>query len=349
MIEPKRPVATMPRYDPPLEGRRDKLRLDFNENTRGPSPNVLKALAQIRPEDISTYPEYGAAYDYFAEFFEVDRTNLLATNGTDEAIRVIFGTYIGEGDRVVLPEPTYALFDLESAYAGADVVKVPYNKDLTFSREATLAAAKGARMTVVVTPNNPTGTAVPLDDMRELAKRSEIVLVDEAYFDFHKVSAIPLIEEYDNIIVTRTFSKAYGLAGMRLGFAIAAPGVIRTLRKVASPYSVNTIVLKCAIATLEDRTYVSDYIDEVIISRKRLIEGLRRLGYHTFDSEANFVVCRVGPDASLVAKKLASRGILVRDRSSYPLLEGCIRISAGTVEDTQRVLAAMAEIQEEAP
>ncbi len=347
MINPKKTVAAMPRYDPPLEGRRDKLRLDFNENTRGPSPNVFKALAAIKPEDIATYPEYGAAYDYFARFFGVKRECLLATNGTDEAIRVIFGTYIGQGDKVVLPSPTYALFDLESAFAGADVVKVPYNEDLTFPRDAMLAAAEGARMVVVVTPNNPTGSAVALDDIRELAKRSEIVLVDEAYFDFHKVSALPLLEEYDNILVTRTFSKAYGLAGMRLGFVIASQDAIHTIRKVASPYSVNTIVLKCAMATLDDINYISEYIEEVIISRKKLIEGLRRLGYQVFDSEANFVVCRIGDDASLVARELESRGILVRDRSSYPLLEGCIRISAGTIDDTQRVLETMADIRGE--
>lgn len=335
----------MPRYDPPLEGRRDKLRLDFNENTRGPSPNVFKALASIRPEDIATYPEYRDAYEYFSRFFGVGRECLLATNGTDEAIRVIFGTYVGEGDKVVLTSPTYALFDLESAYAGASVVKVAYNEDLTFPRESMLKAAEGARMVVVVTPNNPTGTPVGLDDIRELARRSEIVLVDEAYFDFHKVSAIPLLEEFSNIIITRTFSKAYGLAGMRLGFVIAPGEIISTLRKVASPYSVNTIVLKCAMATLDDTKYISDYIDEVIISRSRLIEGLRRMGYQVFDSKANFVICRIGDDASRVAKELEARGILVRDRSSYPLLEGCIRISAGTVSDTQRVLEAMDDIR----
>ncbi len=347
MINPKKTVAAMPRYDPPLEGRRGKLRLDFNENTRGPSPNVFKALASIKPEDIATYPEYGGAYKYFARFFGVERGCLLATNGTDEAIRVIFGTYVGPGEKVVLPSPTYALFDLESAFAGADVVKVPYNEDLTFPRDAMLAAAEGARMVVVVTPNNPTGSAVALDDIRELATRSEIVLVDEAYFDFHKISALPLLEEYDNILVTRTFSKAYGLAGMRLGFIIASQDTIRTLRKVASPYSVNTIVLRCAMATLDDTHYTTDYIDEVIISRKKLIEGLRRLGYKAFDSDANFVVCRIGDDASRVATELEKRGILVRDRSTYPLLEGCIRISAGTIGDTQRVLGAMADIRGE--
>ena len=116
---------------------------------------------------------------------------------------------------------------------------------------------------------------------------------------------------------------------------------------MASPYSVNTIVLKCAMATLDDINYISEYIEEVIISRKKLIEGLRRLGYQVFDSEANFVVCRIGDDASRIARELETRGILVRDRSSYPLLEGCIRISAGTIADTQRVLETMADIRGE--
>lgn len=347
MIRPRRTVEAMPRYDPPLEGRRGKLRLDFNENTRGPSPKVLEALASVTPEAIATYPEYKAAYGRFAAHFGVDPAGMLATNGTDEAIRVIFATYIEEGDTVVLSSPTYALFEIESALSGADVRRVMYNPDLSFPDRAFIEAARGARMAVVVTPNNPTGTAVGIDTIRALAETCEIVLVDEAYYDFNGVSALPLLAEYDNIIVTRTFSKAYGLAGMRLGFAFASPDTISTLRKVASPYSVNTLVLACALATLDDQAYIDAYIDEIRASRTRLIEGLRALGYETFDSCANFVVCRVGPDATDVARSLEARGILVRDRSSYPLLEGCIRISVGTHENTAQVLAAMGEIRRE--
>ncbi len=346
MISPKKNVQAMSRYDPPLEGRRDKLRLDFNENTRGPSPRVLEVLGSLTPEIISTYPEYDDAYDYFAKSFALDRSRLLACNGTDEAIRIIFNTYIGEGDTIVLPTPTYALFGIESTLAGAEIKEVFYNKDLSFPSSEVIAASEGARMVVMVNPNNPTGTAVENDTIREVAKRAEIVLVDEAYYEFNQRTALSLLDKYDNIIVTRTFSKVYGLAGLRLGLVMAHPSTISTLRKVASPYSVNSLSLLCAKATLEDMDYINAYIKEVMASRTQLIEGIRALGITAYDSRANFVVCRFGDNAKIIDEELRKRGILVRDRSSYPLLEGCLRIGVGTPQQTRTVLSAIEDILE---
>jgi len=337
----------MPRYDPPLEGRRDKLRLDFNENTQGPSPKALEVLKNVTPEMLSTYPEYKDAYVFFARHWGVDSANILATNGTDEAIRIIFNTFIGEGDVVVLPAPSYALFELESILFGADIRRVYYNDDLSFPTGRMIEASRGAKLVVVVNPNNPTGTSVPLEAIARIAQEAELVLVDEAYSEFNRTTALPLLEDHDNIILTRTFSKAFGLAGLRLGFAISTPEVISTLKKVASPYSVNTLALACAKATLTDRDYISRYVDEVIEARGELISGLRELGFDVFDSDANFVVCRIGDDAKAYAAALRDRGILVRDRSSYPLLKGCIRMGVGTKEQVRTLLEVLGKIQEE--
>lgn len=345
MIRPRKTVEEMPRYDPPLEGRRDKLRLDFNENTQGPSPKALEVLRNATPEMLSTYPEYADAYGFFARHWGVDISNILATNGTDEAIRIIFNTFINEGDVVVLPAPSYALFELESVLFGADIRRVYYNDDLSFPVERMAEAAKGAKLVVVVNPNNPTGTSVPQDAIARIASEAELVLVDEAYSEFNKTTALPLLEEMKNIILTRTFSKAFGLAGLRLGFAISSPEIISTLKKVASPYSVNTLALACAMATLKDNDYIARYVDEVIEARAELIEGLKEMGFDVFDSEANFVVCRIGKDAGAYAAALREQGILVRDRSSYPLLEGCIRMGVGTRDQVRTLLDALKGIK----
>jgi len=344
MINPKKRVQDMPYYDPPLEGRRSLMRLDFNENTRGPSPKAMDVLRNAGPELLSAYPEYSKAYERFSSYYGLDKDCILASNGTDESIRLIYNAYVGEGDRVVLPVPTFAIFESESRLQGADLEKVPYNKDLSFPENRLIEQCEDAQLTIIVNPNNPTGTSADISVIEKAVWRSELVLVDEAYAQFSKRTSLDLVKEYDNIIVTRTFSKACGLAGLRLGLAFASPEIISTLKKVSSPYSANALAIECACATLDDDEYVASYIDEVKKSRERLTKGLADLGLTPFRSDANFVLCKVGKDVKSVVGALREKGVLVRDRSSYELLEGCLRIGAGTMEETEYVLSALKDI-----
>ncbi|MHC1605523.1 MAG: histidinol-phosphate transaminase [Candidatus Methanofastidiosia archaeon] len=346
MIEPKKYIQKIPLYDPPLEGRKEKLRLDFNENTVGPSPKVAEVLKRIDPQIISSYPEYNRAYTFFSKFYNIEKGNILATNGTDEAIQLIFDAYVSPGDKVVIPTPTFAIFKLEASLAEATTKEIMYNKDLSFPVEGTINASQDAKLTIIVNPNNPTGSAVDQKIIEKIISSARLVLVDEAYFDFYKKTSLPLVKEYDNIIVTRTFSKAYGLAGLRLGLAFASEDIISTLKKVSSPYSVNSLALECGIAALKDQNYLNKYVEESVASREILKKELEKMGLVVFNSNANFVVCRFGKNASRIAKKLKEKGILVRDRSSYPLLEGCLRIGAGTIKQTEAFITALKKILE---
>jgi len=343
MIEPNQYVRKVKGYVPPMEGRRKKIRMDFNENAIGPSPKVMKMVRELPSNVISTYPEYQEAYDLFSESFGVDRSRMLITNGSDEAIRLIFNAYVRPGDKIVIPVPTFTIFDLEARVFGAEVKEVPFNNDLTFPKDAAIMESEGARMTVIVNPNNPTGSSASLDTIEEIAKRSEMVFVDEAYCEFNGVSALELIEKYDNIIVTRTFSKAYGLAGLRIGLAFANEDIIKTLKKVISPYSVNTIAIECAKTAIKDKDYMKNCVKEILRSRDLLMSGLRDLGFKIYDTDANFFICDLGNEHDKVLELLNENDILVRNRKGDMLLENCVRISAGTMEESKKLLDVMRE------
>lgn len=321
-----------------MEGRRDKIRMDFNENTIGPSPKVMEKLRNLTPNMLSTYPEYDVAYDMFSERFGVDKSKILVTNGSDEAIRITYNTYISGGDKVVIPTPTFAIFNLEAALYGADVVEVPYNKDLSFPEKAAIESSKGARMAIVVTPNNPTGTSASLEAIEEMAKMAELVFVDEAYCEFNDTSAIPLIEKYDNVIVAHTFSKAYGLAGLRMGLVFANENIISTLKKVISPYSVNTLAIECAMTALDDQDHMRYCVREILGARDYIASELRSFGFKVYDSDANFIICDLGGEHDRVVDILDSNGILIRDRTEGGILTNCIRLSAGTMEESKTMV-----------
>ena len=284
---------------------------------------------------LSTYPEYDVAYDLFSKKFGVDKSRMLVTNGSDEAIRITYNTYISEGDKIVIPTPTFAIFNLEAALYGADVLKVPYNDDLSFPEKAVIESSKGARMTVVVTPNNPTGTSASTEAIGEIAKRAELVFVDEAYCEFNDTSAISLIDKYDNVIVAHTFSKAYGLAGLRIGLVFANENIISTLKKVISPYSVNTLAIECAMTALEDQEHMRSCVSEILKARDYIMSELRSLGFKVYDSDANFIICDLGKEHDKVVGILDSNNILIRDRTEGGILKNCIRLSAGTMEESK--------------
>ncbi len=347
LLRPRTAVERMAPYSPPTAGREGKLRLDFNENTVGCSPRVVAALKRYATrERLAVYPEYGEALAKLAAFFGVATPELLFTNGTDEAIQVLINTYVGAGEQVLLLHPSYAMYRFYAELAGASIAEVPYRPaDLAFPLHELLAAIRPeTRAVLIANPNNPTGTATDLAGLRRILEKAEgaAVLVDEAYFEFCGVTALGLLREFPNLFVSRTFSKVYGMAGLRLGCLFSQAENIQWLHKAQSPYSVNTLAILCACEAIEDRAYLEEYVAEAIESRRLLYRELDKLGIPCYPSAANFVLARFGERSIEIRDRLREKGVLVRDRSYE--IAGCIRITVGKKAQLRRFLAALREV-----
>jgi histidinol-phosphate aminotransferase len=347
IVRPREAVLKMAPYSPPTAGREGKLRLDFNENTVGCSPRVIEFLrARLNAGSLAVYPEYGEARNALADFFQVNPEQLLLTNGTDEAIQVFINTYVNAGDEVVLLRPAYAMYRFYAQVAGASISEVEYRPpQMDFPLDELLHAITPAtRAVIIANPNNPTGTGVQFHGIERILKRARkaAVLIDEAYYEFCGVTALPLIERALNLFVSRTFSKVYGMAAMRLGCVFSNPANIAFLHKAQSPYSVNAMAALAVQEALRDRAYIENYVAEVLAARELLCVGLEKLGIGYVPSSANFVLANLGRRAIEVRDKLRDRGILVRDRSYE--VRGHVRMTAGTREQTRRLLTALEEI-----
>lgn len=345
-IPVRRAVARMRPYHPPLEGRDGKLRLDFNENTIGCSPLVRKALRNLTSAAVSMYPEQDSVRRELAKFFRVHADELLLTNGTDEALHLIADTFIEPHDAVLLVEPTFAMYRFYSELAGARIQALRYGADLQFPMSALLTALRrGPRVFFVANPNNPTGNVLRPAELRRIlrAATKTLVVVDEAYFEFSGITILQWIRRYKNLVVTRTFSKAAGLAGLRMGCIFAHCSIAEHFRKAQSPYPVNVAALAAARATIRDRHFLRRTLGEFRRSRRELERGLAKLGIPFFPSAANFVLLFLGARAKEVVASLARQGTLIRDRSSDFGGAGFVRITFGTLSQTRRVLRQLKE------
>jgi histidinol-phosphate aminotransferase len=337
-------------YSPPTGGRSDKLRLDFNENTVGCSPQVLEFLRErLEAPQLAVYPEYGAARRDVAAFFGVPEENLLFSNGTDEAIQVLINTYVDDGDEVLVTRPSYAMYRFYAEVAGATIREIDYlPADLGFPLDAFLDAITPAtRAVILANPNNPTGTAIGIDAIERILARASnaAVLIDEAYFEFYGVTALPLISKHANLFVSRTFSKTFGMAALRLGCLFSQAGNLAYAHKAQSPYSVNALAAGAARVAVHDTAYVEHYVSEVLAARDDLRQGLDRLGIGYYPSMGNFILMKIGPRAIEVRDRLRDAGVLVRDRSYE--LAGAVRATVGTREQMRRLLAELEKIWHE--
>jgi histidinol-phosphate aminotransferase len=342
----RRSVRRIRDYEAPEEGREGKLRLDFNENTVGCSPAVLQALQKVTPEQMAMYPEYETSARRLAAYFGVQRSEMLLTNGVDDALRLMMEVFIDPGDAVLIPEPTFSMYRFFSQVAGARTVSVRYDEAMRFPLAATLRELKRSpKILFIANPNNPTATLVDegaLARILDAAPRT-MVLVDEAYFEFSGLTILPWIRRRKNLIVARTFSKAAGLAALRIGTLFASADVISAMQRAFTPYPVNSLALVAAEAAISDEPFLKSYVDEVLQSRSQLVRGLEQSGARVFPSAANFVLADFGAGGTRLAKKLERRGILVRDRASEFGRDGFIRITAGTVAQTEQLLKAIKE------
>jgi histidinol-phosphate aminotransferase len=330
-------------YPDPGEG----LRLHLNENTGGCSPAVLEAIRRVRPSDVSTYPSYRDAVIATAAHFDVDPDCILLTNGLDEGILMAAVGHIARkrvhDAETIIPLPAFDPYPNSTAAVGATAVRVPPGDNFAFPTQAVIdGVTPRTRMIFLNTPNNPTGQLIPIEDLGRISKAAPdaVVLIDEAYIEFGGTSFIPYLSQFPNVLLGRTFSKAYGLAGLRIGVVIGHRQVLDPVRAVTLPFNINGVALAALGAALQDRDFLPRYAAQVQQSRERLYDACRRLGLEYWPSAANYVLVRVGEAAPFV-EALAARKVHVRDRSRDPVTPGCIRVTAGMTEHTKAAIDAL--------
>lgn len=334
LVAPRARVRAMKEYHPPL-GDRNALRLDFNENTIACSPAVREVLGRIAAGDLTRYPEREPIEALVAQSLGLAPAQVALTNGVDEAIHVLFEAFLDEGDELLLPVPTYTMYEVYSSATDARVVPVQAADDLQFPYERLLAAiTPRTKIIAIANPNSPSGSIATRQQIIEIARRAPhaIVLVDEAYFHFYGETVLDLIATQPNILVTRTFSKAYGLAGLRVGVIAAPVETMQWVRRVLSPYSVNSVALACLPAAIADGDYLNWYVTEVIAARAEFEPVLDALNVRRWPSQANFILVHIGPAHREFVRLMNAAGVLVRDRSADPGCDGRVRITIGTRE-----------------
>ncbi len=349
MIRARKAVERLQEYHPPLEGRAGMLRLDFNENTVGCPPGLVRAFRRsISPEWFARYPEYQEGCAELARYFGVSPEEMLLTNGVDDAIKLICDTFVDPGDVLAVPSPTFSIYRFFHDLAGGRTKLVPYSKNLEFSAKDFLAAAgKRARWVAFANPNNPTGTLIAKSDLKTIleALPNTIVLVDEAYFDFSGVTILPWFRKYPNLIVSRTFSKAYGLAAIRTGFLFANTRLAALLKRAHAAFAVNAAALACALEAIRHEESVRRYAQMICKNRERFLKQLEAMRIPYAPTASNFVLTRTGPRAHEIAIRLRKQGILVRDWSYDPHLKGYLRMTIGTTSQMRRLAEALERLR----
>ena len=342
-VEPRRAVLAMPEYHPPLAGR-DALRLDFNENTVAPSPRVFAKLKELTSEGLTIYPERHGAEKIVAAKFGLDADQVLLTNGVDEAIHLMACAFLDEGDEALICTPTFFMYDVSISMMTSGLKRVQSDDSLAFPFERFMEAITAkTKVIIVASPNNPTGATVSREHILAIAKAAPqaVVLVDEAYFHFHGETTMGDVGSVPNLLVARTFSKAFGLANLRAGMVAGDARLIGYLRKVSSPYNVNGVALAVLPEALADTEYLAWYVGQVRVGRERMFAALRELGVRTWPSAANFVLMDIGAKHKELCEVMRAHGVLLRDRSADPGCEGYVRITIGVEEQMTRGIAAL--------
>jgi histidinol-phosphate aminotransferase len=327
-------------YEPPGEGRADKLRLDFNENTAGCSPAVQRALGKLTPKLLSMYPEYERGTRCLARHFQVTPEELLLTNGGDDALRLFFDAFVDAGTSAVICEPTFPMYRYWGEVAGAKIEVQRYGPAMEFPLEGVLQALTlRPRVLFICNPNNPTGTLLEISVIETVLKAAThtAVVIDEAYAEFSGVTVVPWINEYPQLFVARTFSKAAGLAGLRLGAVIACAESLTILRRATAPFPVNVAALAAAEAAVGDSRTMKLYVKNILRTRAWFEKELHSMNVKTYPSAGNFLLADFGPGGSEMCAQLLKKGVLLRDRAK-DIGPGLVRVSIGTQKEMERLL-----------
>jgi histidinol-phosphate aminotransferase len=336
----------------------DGLRLHQNENTGGCSPKVIEALGRLRPDQIGFYPPYAHATEAVSRYLGAASDRIALTNGLDEGIMALAVAHLrpdvgGFIKEAIVPEPAFEIFRFDTAVAGGRLVQVMPHPDFSFPLQDVLSAiTPRTRVVFLTNPNNPTGVEVPLDAIRAIARAvpsEAVVFVDEAYAEFAGTSFIPELASFPNVLVGRTFSKAFGLAGLRIGCLVGAPAILDPIRQAIPVYSVSIAAVTAIRAALDDLDHLRGYLSQVEASKAMLYSACDRLGLKYVRSSSNFVLVCAGERTDALVKGAFDRGIYIRDRSTEPGCAGCIRIGAGIVEHTKRCVDVLEEVLCAAP
>ncbi|MBD2615344.1 histidinol-phosphate transaminase [Nostoc punctiforme FACHB-252] len=337
-------VDAMASYVPGEQPQRGTqiIKLNSNENPYPPSPAALAVLQNINGEWLRRYPQpFGEEFRQAAsKVLGVPSDWIIVGNGSDELLSVVIRACTEPGRQVVYPMPTYVLYRTLAQMQNADIIEIPYGENYILPLEE-LIAVNGS-VTFIASPNSPSGHVVPIDDLRKLASQlSGVLVIDEAYVDFTQESALTLVNEYENVIVIRTLSKGYSLAGLRLGFGVANPKLLHGLFKVKDSYNIDAIA--CAIGTtaITDQAYKNACVAKIKASRTQLAADLKQLGFQIWDSQTNFLLTQPpAGNAEYLYEKLKEQGILIR-YFKQPGLEDKLRITVGTDEQNQALVEAL--------
>jgi histidinol-phosphate aminotransferase len=327
-------------YEAPAEGRWGKIRLDFNENTTGCSKAALAALRRLSGKELAMYPEYQAPTKILAHYFGGKPEDLLLTNGGDDALRVFFDTFVEPRSHILICEPTFPMYRYYAEIAGARVEALDYSQEMDFPLAAVLnALRKKPRVFFLANPNNPTGTLVDKAAIEKILKAAQqtAVVLDEAYADFSGVTGVPWIRRHPNLFIAKTFSKAAGLAGLRLGAVIAQRESLALVRRALPPFPVNAAALAACVAAVRERRTIERYIRETKRLREWFAAELRRRNVSVFPSAGNFLLADFGNAGPALFRRLTRNGILIRERSK-DLGPGFARITIGTQKELRALL-----------
>jgi len=343
----RRTVARMRGYQPGEQPReKGFVKLNTNENPYPPSPAVLAAVARETDASLRLYPdpESTRLRRQAAQTYRFDLSRILAGNGSDDLLAMIARAFVGEGDALCCPMPTYTLYDTLVRIQGGRLRGIPYPDDYSLPPGIFRNRAK---VTVVANPNSPSGTPVPTSVLSDLASRVRgILVVDEAYADFAEDTALPLARERDNVVVLRTFSKSFSLAGLRIGLGFGHPRILEGLDKVRDSYNLDRLAIAAGEAALQDIGWMERNADRIRKTRERLAAALPALGFLPYPSQANFLLARRrgGRSARPVFEALKRRKILVRYFDT-PRLFDCLRITVGTDAEIDALLSALRDLR----
>ena len=350
MLKPRELIAGLAPYRSPIVSRAG-LSLDLNESMAGCSPRVLARLHSLSAKDVSLYPEREVGERLVANFLGVTPEQVLLTNGMDEALSLLFTTYLNPDDELLFADPTFVMYPMVGEALGARLVRQQSGEDLALPVADLLARISAhTHVVAIANPNNPTGLAASPADLLKITESAPdaAVLIDEAYFEFQSEefcggTLLPALASHPNLFVARTFSKAYGLAGLRLGVLVGDPEQIGYIRRLSEPFNVSSLALACVEEALADQAFVREHVAQVKQGREQLAQLFQELGLRFWPSRTNFVLVRVGASTQVFVESMQRRGILVRDSSANPGCEGCVRITVGTPEQMDKVLRAIRE------
>lgn len=344
MIIPKKAIKDVIGYPTPLYPENYVLKLDLNENILGPSPRVLEALRTITEEDIKFYPAYGELIDKIAEFNSVLPDMILPTCGADEAINYIFDTFTEYGDCVLTVEPSFAMPKIYAKGVGCNYKEIKYTDKWNFPVDEFLKNIdESLKLIIITTPNSPTGESILRGDLIRIIEAAPNipVLVDETYSSYAKEKFTDLAEKYSNVIIVRSMSKDFALAGLRIGYIISQSQNIEYIRRIISPFSVNTMAVKAGIAALTDKAYFENVKNQIFEAKKLLIEGLKPFAEKIYESDTNFLLMDFGNKAEFVYKKLLRAGIKVKWFNDGSEISSCFRIAVPAPEQAKLILDAL--------